>query len=189
MTSIENQKIVVGVFRSRLSADECFMSLLRRGFLSSDISIMMSDQTRARDYAWVSEDAPFETANAQSHVHKVEHGKMSLHSAPLTGTSAGTMAAQGVGVGGSIGTVVGATLAAIAAVGTAHRYSWIELSRCGTDHCGACRWWRGCGDWWCRRRSCRLRNPSTRCRDLQPGIARRWRCHGRTCLGRRCAGN
>jgi len=101
MSTKQIRKNVIGVFHNRLAADSCFNDLLRQGYLSSDINIMMTDRTRSQDYAW----GPDVEA-------------LAMQSGRSMGTEAGTMAAQGVGVGGSIGTAVGATLAAIAAVGT-----------------------------------------------------------------------
>ena len=45
-------RTIIGVFRSRLADDACYSALLRRGYLSSDISIVLTDRTRSRDYAW-----------------------------------------------------------------------------------------------------------------------------------------
>lgn len=86
---------VVGVFRKRASAEACFDALLDRGFSASDISIMMSDKTRAEEYPWKDRENTI-----------------------TVGTTAGSRATEGVGVGGAVGTAVGATIAAIAAIGT-----------------------------------------------------------------------
>ncbi|WP_010583594.1 hypothetical protein [Schlesneria paludicola] len=120
MTQPQAHKTVVGVFRNRWSADDCFSALMRRGYLSSDINIMMSDQTRSREYPWEDDDPPFSVASAPIDVDETSGVAAPVRVEPrIHGTSAGNMAAEGVGVGGSIGTMVGATLAAIAAVGTA----------------------------------------------------------------------
>jgi len=88
--SSSKKNTVVGVFRTRASAESAFDALQSYGIPSSNISVLMSDKTRSRDWA---------------------HEKAG-------GTSAGSKAAEGMGVGGAIGTAVGATIAAIAAVGT-----------------------------------------------------------------------
>ena len=113
---------VVGVFRDRFAADACFIALIRRGYLSSDINIMMTDRTRTRDYAWSHEDPDLATTEFELDVMGSEGGGSGTSvatSPPRTvGMTVGSKVAQGVGVGGGIGTAVGATLAAIAAVGT-----------------------------------------------------------------------
>lgn len=81
----------VGVFDDRAKADLCFNELVALGVPEASISVMMSDQTRARYYSVDSE---------------------------AKGSKAGNRTNEGAGVGGVIGTAVGATLAAIAAVGT-----------------------------------------------------------------------
>jgi hypothetical protein len=81
----------VGVFDDRAKADSCFNELMALGVPEASITVMMSDQTRARYYS----------VDTQ-----------------VKGAKAGNMATEGAGVGGAIGTAVGATLAAIAAVGT-----------------------------------------------------------------------
>lgn len=89
----ENNKLtsVIGVFRKRLTAEACLTALLGRDYASKDINLMMSDKTRDRDYS-----------------SKQVASK----------TEAGSYMTEGVGVGGAIGTAVGATIAAIAAIGT-----------------------------------------------------------------------
>lgn len=82
--------MVFGAFRSKTEAETCYDSLIARGFLPSEINVMMSDQTRAREF-------PVSTEK---------------------GSKAGSKMSEGAGVGGAIGTAVGATLAAIAAAGT-----------------------------------------------------------------------
>ena len=115
MTTGSNQKFVVGVFRNRMDADSCFNELLLRGFNPSDVNVMMTDQTRERDYAW----DQFSPSHAVDIDTNDEEGTtVTRRVGRNSGSAAGSMAAQGVGVGGSIGTAVGATVAAIAAVGT-----------------------------------------------------------------------
>jgi len=86
----QHQKMVTAVFRDRLHAQAAFDWLHEQGYTSNEISVLMSDKTRAAYFP-----------------HEGEH--------PLT---ADTKAAEGVGVGGAIGTAVGATLAAVLAIGT-----------------------------------------------------------------------
>ena len=91
MASKNKQVHVVGVFDDRAKADSCFNELMALGVPEASISVMMSDQTRARYYSVDPE---------------------------VKGAKAGNMASEAAGLGGAIGTAVGATLAAIAAVGT-----------------------------------------------------------------------
>lgn len=111
---------VVGVFKSRHDADACFSALLNRGYSPSEVSVMMSDKVRARDYAW--KDSAVGTAAARGAVlPRNTSPEPSLpvgEEAPSNGGQAHTKAAEGTALGGSIGTAVGAGLAAIAAVGT-----------------------------------------------------------------------
>ena len=85
------QSHTVGVFDDRAKADLCFNELMAIGVPEASISVMMSDQTRARYYSVDTESK---------------------------GSKAGSRTNEGAGVGGVIGTALGATLAAIAAVGT-----------------------------------------------------------------------
>lgn len=118
MTAERRQEVVIGVFRRRTDADACFNSLLSMGYLSSDINIMMSTHTRAKDYAWDYEVEAMEMAGRMPH-RKPRRRNVDDSTEEITpGNSAGDMAVEGIAIGGSIGTAVGATLAAIAAVGT-----------------------------------------------------------------------
>jgi hypothetical protein len=86
----KRDKMVTAVFRDRLHAQAAFDWLHEQGYTSNDISILMSDKTRAAYFP-----------------HEGEK--------PMT---ADTKAAEGVAAGGAIGTAVGATLAAVLAIGT-----------------------------------------------------------------------
>jgi len=97
--------MVVGVFRDRLGAQRCYDLLLNRGYFDSDINLMMSEQTRSLYEVPVGH----------------EHGT-------TAGTTAGeqrennisgeTKATEGMGIGGAVGTAIGGSIAAIAAIGT-----------------------------------------------------------------------
>lgn len=95
-----NQKSVVGVFYHKADADNCFNSLLHRGLTTSEINVMMSERTRNLYFA---EGAEYDLEPQQNE---------------QTGSSAGSRAIEGMGVGGAVGTAMGATIAAIAALGT-----------------------------------------------------------------------
>jgi hypothetical protein len=86
----KREKMVTAVFRDRLHAQAAFDWLHEQGYTSNDISILMSDKTRAAYFP-----------------HEGER--------PMT---ADTKVAEGVAAGGAIGTAVGATLAAVLAIGT-----------------------------------------------------------------------
>lgn len=83
--------MISAVFRDRMRAADAFDLLRDRGYVDRDVNVLMSDKTRD---LYIGEDE-----------RQPPH-----HS--------GTMATEGVGVGGAVGTAIGATLAAIAAVGT-----------------------------------------------------------------------
>jgi len=87
----DKRQMVTAVFRNRLNAERAFDMLHNRGYSDNEINVLMSDKTRTTYYAGESQS-----------------GKL----------SAGTHAEEGLGVGGAIGTAVGATLAAVAAIGT-----------------------------------------------------------------------
>lgn len=120
MNSKSDGDHVVGVFRSRHDADACFSALLNRGYAPSEVSVMMSDKVRARDYAW-KESAVGAAAARGSVLPRNTSPEPSLpegERSVSTGSQAHSKAAEGTALGGSIGTAVGAGLAALAAVGT-----------------------------------------------------------------------
>ena len=90
MADSKKQSMVTAVFRNRFDADQAFEELYRMGYTDREINVLMSENTKA---SWYSDKEP---------------GKHSK----------GTMATEGMGVGGAIGTGVGAAVAAIAAIGT-----------------------------------------------------------------------
>jgi len=85
------QKMVTAVFHDRSKAQAAFDRLSARGYSSNEINVLMSDATRSAYWPGDHEE---------------------------TKHSAGTQATEGMGIGGAIGTAVGATLAAVAAIGT-----------------------------------------------------------------------
>lgn len=111
MVTDSKRYAVIGIFRSRAAADDCFRALLRRGYLSCDINFMMTDRTRNEQYA-------VRQAETESVAIDEFGGTAFTARDGHPGSEAGSKAVEGIGVGGTIGTAVGATLAAIAAVGT-----------------------------------------------------------------------
>ena len=83
-----SNRMVSGLFRDRESAERAYGSLSERGYGKDDVNLMMSDETRKK-YFSDDDDSEF-----------------------------GTKAWEGAGKGAAIGGGVGATLAAIAAIGT-----------------------------------------------------------------------
>jgi len=83
-----SNRMVSGLFRDRESAERAYGSLSERGYGKDDVNLMMSDDTRKK---YFSDDGD---------------------------TEFGTKAWEGAGKGAAIGGGVGATLAAIAAIGT-----------------------------------------------------------------------
>jgi hypothetical protein len=81
-------RMMTGLFRDRESAEGAYRSLSSRGYGKDDVNLLMSDDTRKKYFA---DDDD---------------------------TELGTKAWEGAGKGAAIGGGVGATLAAIAAVGT-----------------------------------------------------------------------
>jgi hypothetical protein len=84
------QKMLTAVFRDRLNADAAWNWLTARGYGVHEINMLMSESTKAKYYDPESEGA----------------------------IGASTHGAEGLATGGVIGTAVGATAAAIAAIGT-----------------------------------------------------------------------
>jgi len=89
--STSKRKMVTAVFRDRASAQNAFDWLRARGYSSDEMNVLMSNTTRASYFP-----------------NEKEEKEM----------RAGSAAAEGVGIGGAVGTAVGATLAAVAAIGT-----------------------------------------------------------------------
>jgi hypothetical protein len=89
-TIMARHRMLTAVFRDRFKANEALDWLRDRGYTSKEISVLMSNQTQQL----IRKDADEEHHDT------------------------GSKAAAGVATGGAIGTVVGASLAAIAAIGT-----------------------------------------------------------------------
>jgi hypothetical protein len=85
------QPVMTAMFRTRDQAEDAYRVLMDRGYDADEISVIMSDETRKRDFA-------AGTAGGD--------------------TELGSKAAEGAGVGGAVGATVGAIAAALAAVGT-----------------------------------------------------------------------
>ncbi len=90
-TTANSGRLVPGLFPDRASAESAYGTAHERGYSSSDVNLVMSDDTRKR------------------HFTGTTTGKE---------TELGNKAAEGAGIGGAIGGTVGAIAAAIAAVGT-----------------------------------------------------------------------
>lgn len=80
--------MVTGLFPDRESAERAYNCVTERGYDRNDVNLVMSDETRKRNFA---------------------SGEQ---------TELGSKAAEGAGIGGAIGGTLGAIAAAIAAVGT-----------------------------------------------------------------------
>lgn len=86
-----NRHLLTAVFRDRHDAELAFDYLHSLGYMDSEINVLLSDKTRTAFFGTRDEE----------HRHEPH-----------------TLATEGMGVGGAIGTAVGATLAAVAAIGT-----------------------------------------------------------------------
>ncbi len=87
-TGREDSGVMTGLFRDRESTERAYSSLRARGYTDDEINVMMSDETRDRDYA-----------NGED-------------------TELGNKALEGAGAGGAIGGTLGAIIGGIAAIGT-----------------------------------------------------------------------
>jgi hypothetical protein len=105
--SKDAHRAVMGIFRDRRMADHCFNALLSRGYLTSDINLMMTERTRKQHYV-------------QEHDGRAPQAPEQTDGQPIRSSTQAspTHGLEGLGVGGAIGTAAGATLAAIAAIGT-----------------------------------------------------------------------
>jgi hypothetical protein len=88
----KKQKMVTAVFRDRNDSEQAFSYLYHLGYADQEINVLMSDRTH-------------------STLLREPGGNLKKH-------EAGSKAEEGLGIGGAIGTAVGATLAAVAAIGT-----------------------------------------------------------------------
>lgn len=85
-----HRRMLIAIFRDRVSTDLAFDWLLARGYLPEDISVLMSERTR-RDYSDYGTEGQIKSS---------------------------THAAEGVAEGGTLGTAIGAAVGAILALGT-----------------------------------------------------------------------
>ncbi|MCA1603781.1 MAG: hypothetical protein LC776_19795, partial [Acidobacteria bacterium] len=83
------KRMLTGLFRDRDSAERAYRGLSDRGYSKDDVNLLMSDDTRKKYFSDSDKD-----------------------------TELGSKAWEGAGKGAAIGGGVGATLAAIAAIGT-----------------------------------------------------------------------
>jgi hypothetical protein len=86
--------MMTGLFRDRESAEQAYESLRTRGYGEQDVNLLLTDATRKHWYPGDKND----TALGQK--------------------ATGTKAMAGAGVGGAVGTTVGAVLAVVAATAT-----------------------------------------------------------------------
>jgi hypothetical protein len=86
----QSRRMMTGMFRDRESAERAYGAVTGRGYGASDVSLLMSEDTRQRHF-----------------------GADRAADTPL-----GTKAAEGAGVGAAVGGGVGALIAGLAAAGT-----------------------------------------------------------------------
>lgn len=82
-------RMMTGMFRDRESAERAFQSLSNRGYSKDDVNLIMSDETRKRQFGDQQSD-----------------------------TELGNKAMEGAGAGSAIGGTLGAVVGAVAAIGT-----------------------------------------------------------------------
>ncbi len=85
----QDQILVTGMFKDKDSADRAYSSLQAKGYSNNDIHLIMSDDTRKKNFA--------------TEVHQ---------------TDLGSKAMEGAGAGSAIGGTLGAIAGAVAAIGT-----------------------------------------------------------------------
>lgn len=94
-----NDKLLTVLFKNSTSAEQAFNFLTSNGFNKNDISVIMSDETRDKNFKGMN----------------------------MPKDSLGSKAVEGVGVGSAIGGTIGAVAAAIAAIGTTLAFPGIGL--------------------------------------------------------------
>lgn len=96
-----SDRLVTGLYESPAHAGRAYQDLTtRHGYKADDVSVLMSDETRARHFGSATPGKEFET---------VESG---------TEVETGSKAAEGAGIGGATGLGVGAALGALLAAAT-----------------------------------------------------------------------
>lgn len=90
IASNETSGMLTGLFPDRDSAERAYQVVSDRGYSKDDINVVMSDETRSKQFA----------------------------KGDQTKTELGNKAAEGAGIGGALGGTLGAILAAVAATGT-----------------------------------------------------------------------
>ncbi|MCI0638416.1 MAG: hypothetical protein L0Y70_05035, partial [Gemmataceae bacterium] len=85
------ETMVSAVFRDHVQSQRAYQWLLDQGYNASEVNVLMSDRTRAKYYRDDEEEPKQKPGNA---------------------------AVEGAGIGGAIGTIVGGSIAAVAAIGT-----------------------------------------------------------------------
>ncbi len=86
---ISDNGMVTGMFRDRESTERAYNTLHERGYTNDEINVLMSDDTRKKDYSGDNEDSEL-----------------------------GNKAAEGAGTGSAIGGTIGAIVGIVAAIGT-----------------------------------------------------------------------
>jgi hypothetical protein len=89
-SSTRRRQMLTGMFKDRDSAERAYQELSDRGYTDREINLLMSDETRKRDYT-----------DDEHHTTKL-----------------GNKAAEGAGTGSAIGGTIGAIAGVIAAIGT-----------------------------------------------------------------------
>lgn len=116
MATESQRQLVISVFRNGLSAENCFTALLSRGHLSSDINVVMSQQTCRHEFgcSWIEDIDLCDGHNRSSASHRI------------IGTDDEVPERQHHRDGG-VETSVGTTLAATIAIGTSLTIPGLDL--------------------------------------------------------------
>ncbi|GIZ09010.1 hypothetical protein [Flavobacterium sp. UMI-01] len=84
-----NRPMLTGMFANRENTERAYNNLIERGYTSDEINVLMSDETKERDYSNTDDNSEL-----------------------------GNKAAEGAGAGSAIGGTIGAIVGVIAALGT-----------------------------------------------------------------------
>ncbi len=105
----DQDQMITGYFRDKDTAENAYRSYLDRGYDPKEINVIMSEDTRRKHY-----DSDLARASSNRNLSDSELSDSDIADDNVDGDRV----KEGMGVGGAVGAIAGATLGAIAAIGT-----------------------------------------------------------------------
>ena len=102
----EKVKLVTGLFKSKVAAEAAVDALMKRGFTRDDISVLMSDATRSKEFALQTRSHAADGLGIGSAVGGAVGAVLAVIAGPIAAALAG--AGAGGATGGLIGALIGA---------------------------------------------------------------------------------